>query len=111
MTSLLSNIASLHNIDEYKELMWTGSFDDYLALVKDNHSVVRSAYQRVYDMILSHGSEEYVDNKKKITAYNFFKDDQNGGVDAIFGLDISVMKLVNVLKSAAFCYGTEKRVI
>ena len=62
-------------------------------------------------MILSHGTEEYVDNKKKITRYHFFKDTAHGERDAIFGLDIPLMRLVNVLKSAAYGYGTEKRVL
>ena len=47
------------------------------------------------------GQEEYIDNKKKLVRYNFFKDEQHGGRDAIFGLDIPLMRLVNVLKAAA----------
>jgi serine protein kinase len=43
--------------------------------------------------------------------FNFFKDAQHGGQDAIFGLDIPLMRLVSVLKSAAEHYGTERRVI
>ena len=35
----------------------------------------------------------------------------NGGADAIFGLDIPLMRLVHVLKAAAEGYGPEKRVI
>ena len=62
-------------------------------------------------MILSYGQEEYIDNKKKLIRYNFFKDEQHGGRDAVYGLDIPLMKLVNVFKSAAQRYGTEKRVI
>jgi len=63
--------------------------------------VTRTAYQRVYDMILSYGQEEYLDNKKRLTRFTFFKDEQHGGQDAIFGLDISLMRLVSVFKSAA----------
>src|SRR5712692_5791946 len=33
------------------------------------------------------------------------------GVEGVFGLDIPLMKLVNVFKSAAQHYGTEKRVL
>src|SRR5204862_3974625 len=47
----------------------------------------------------------------KLIRYNFFKDEQHGGKDAIFGLDIPLMRLVNVFKSAAQRYGTERRVI
>ena len=62
-------------------------------------------------MILSHGKTEYIDNKKKLIRYHFFCDERFGGRDAIFGLDVPLMKLVNVFKSAAQGYGTEKRVI
>jgi serine protein kinase len=73
--------------------------------------VTRNAYQRAYDMILSHGEEEYMDNKKKLVRFSFFRDEQSGGADAIYGLDIPLMRLMSVLKSAAQGYGTEKRVI
>ena len=33
-----------------------------------------TASSRIYDMILSYGTREYVDNKKKIVHYNFFDD-------------------------------------
>jgi serine protein kinase len=62
-------------------------------------------------MVLSYGSESYSDNKKKLIHYNFFDDPMEDGKDSIFGLDIPLMRLVNVLKSAALGYGTEKRVI
>ncbi|MEZ4399626.1 MAG: serine protein kinase [Kofleriaceae bacterium] len=109
--SLLGQIASLQNYDTYKELAWEGSFEDYLELVKQRPQVTRNAYQRLYDMVLSHGVEEYIDNKKKLVRYKFFKDDQHGGKDAIFGLDVPLMRLMNVLKSAAQGYGTERRII
>jgi serine protein kinase len=111
MEVLLRDIARLHNVLDYQDLMWTGTFEDYLRLVAKNPKVVRSAYQRMHDMVLSHGTTEYIDNKKKVIKYNFFDDAPSGGRDAVFGLDIPLMKLVNVLKSAAFAYGTEKRVI
>jgi serine protein kinase len=73
--------------------------------------VTRTAFQRVYDMFLSYGQEEYIDNKKRLIRYNFFKDEHHGGRDAIYGLDIPLMRLVSVFKSAAERYGTERRVI
>ena len=108
---LTSKIAALQNFREYEELNWNGSFEDYLKIVRENPKVTRTAFQRVYDMVLSYGQEEYIDNKKKLIRYNFFKDEQHGGRDAVYGLDIPLMKLVNVFKSAAQRYGSEKRVI
>ncbi len=110
-TAWTSKIAALQNKKEYAELNWEGSFDDYLNLVRGNPRITRTAYQRVYDMILSHGKTEYIDNKKRLVRYHFFSDEKNGGRDAVFGLDVPLMKLVNVFKAAAHQYGAEKRVI
>jgi serine protein kinase len=99
------------NESTFAERNWVGTFDEYIQLVKDNPQVTRNSFQRMYDMIMGYGTEEYIDCKKKITRYKFFDDEENGGQDGVFGLDISLMKLVNVLRSAALGYGTEKRVI
>src|SRR5271154_2390151 len=109
--SWVSRIAKLQDSKSYAELTWEGSFEDYLNIVRNNPKVTRTAFQRIYDMILSHGKSEYIDNKKKLIRYHFFSDERFGGRDAIFGLDVPLMKLVNVFKSAAQGYGTEKRVI
>jgi serine protein kinase len=111
MSNWSDKIAALQDKKEYAELNWEGSFDEYLEIVRQNPRVTRNAYQRLYDMILSHGKTEYMDNKKKLIRYHFFSDETNGGRDAVFGLDVPLMKLVNVFKSAALGYGTEKRVI
>lgn len=85
--------------------------EDYLRLIKDNPKVTRNAFQRMYDMIVERGTEDYIEFKKPITRYKFFNDPDNDGRDAVFGADVPLMKLVNVLRSAALGYGTEKRVI
>ena len=90
---------------------WTGTFQEYLDLVKSKPKISRNAYQRMFDMIVESGTEEYIDFKKQIIRYKFFDDKENNGKDAVFGLDVQLMKLVNVLKAAALGYGTEKRVI
>ncbi|RAL20155.1 serine protein kinase [Lujinxingia litoralis] len=109
--SLLHKIGRHHDIDEYRDLHWEGSFEAYLDLVREDTRITRNAYQRIFDMVMSYGTEEYIDNKKKIVRYNFFKDEISGGADAIYGLDIPLMRLVNVFKAAANEYGTEKRII
>ncbi|HEX4923029.1 MAG TPA: serine protein kinase [Bdellovibrionales bacterium] len=108
VNGLLKNLATAH---QYKELNWKGSFDDYVQLVKENPKVTRNAFQRLYDLILEQGTTEYVEFKKNITQYKFFADEKHDGADAVYGLDVQLMKLVNVFKSAAQGYGTEKRVI
>ncbi len=107
----LSNIAALQDVERFQQLHWTGTFEDYLEIVKKDPGVCRSAYQRVYDMVMSHGYREYMDFKKKVVHYNFFDDEGSGGKDAVFGIDIPMMKLVHVLKAGAYRYGPEKRVL
>ena len=94
-------------------LYWTGSFYDYLDQVSKNPLVLRNAFQRLYDMILSWGIEEEArgSGKKKIVRYKFFRDPIGGGVDAVFGIESSLNVLVNVMKSAADGYATDRRIL
>lgn len=108
---MVSRIANFQNYDQYRNLHWEGSFEDYLQIVRDKPQVARNAFQRLYDMILSYGEEEYIDNKKRLIKYPFFSDPIDHGKDAIFGLDISLMRLVHVLQAASQGYGPERRVI
>ncbi|MBT3181698.1 MAG: serine protein kinase [Deltaproteobacteria bacterium] len=108
---LMQMIASLHDVKSYQELSWEGSFADYLKIVQKNPKVADTAFKRLYDMILTYGFEEYTEYKKKITHYKFFEDPIDGGKDALYGLDLPLMKLVNVFRSAAMRYGTEKRIL
>jgi serine protein kinase len=109
--SIMGKARQVLDLDTYREQHWTGTFSDYLDLVKRDPRVTRTAFERIYDMILSYGTREYVDNKKKIVHYTFFDDPDHGGADGIYGLDIPLMKMVNIFKSAARRYGTERRVI
>jgi serine protein kinase len=96
---------------QYAELHWSGSFEDYLNMVIEHPQIARTAFQRMYDMIASYGSRQFKEYKKEITHWNFFDDPIENGKDAIFGLDVHLMKLVNTIKAAAAGYGPEKRVI
>lgn len=108
---LIKAIQGSDDIKNFKELNWRGSFMDYLAIFNKYPKVARSAFQRIYDMILSYGSEEYKEHKKKIVKFKFFEDPFESGKDAIYGLDLHLMKLVNVIKAASKNYGPEKRVL
>src|SRR5450755_3534768 len=110
-SSMVAQIAAMQDYDRYRDLAWEGSFEEYLTLVRERPQVTRNAFQRVYDMVISYGTEEYIDNKKKLVRYNFFRDEIDEGKDAVFGLDIPLMRLMNVLKAASEGYGPEKRVI
>lgn len=108
---LRSIITAVSDRTKDQDLTWSGTMADYLNKVKDDLTITRNAYQRLFDLIMEHGSKEYIDAKKLMVHYNFFDDEVNGGKDAVFGLDIPLMKLVNVLKSASLGYGAEKRVL
>lgn len=91
-------ISNWQNSNDRVNAHWSGTFDEYLQLIKQNPKSTRNAYQRMYDMIMEAGTEEYVDFKKQVVRYKFFDDAASNGKDAVFGLDIALMKLVNVLK-------------
>src|SRR3954454_19431232 len=109
--SILSNIREQLNLPEYHKIHWEGSFEEYLDIVQRHPEVTRTAYQRLYDMIMSHGVEEGYEFKEKVTRYRFFTDYATRHGDGIFGIDRSLQQLVNAFKSAAKGYGTERRVL
>ena len=97
--------------ETFKSQHWQGSFADYLKIVEANPLVLRSAHQRVYDMVLSYGVEEIERDRVKITRYKFFDDPIGDGEDGLYGLERPMMNLMNVLKAAAHGYGPEHRVL
>jgi serine protein kinase len=96
---------------KFHQQHWEGSFDDYLAIVAENPAVARNAFQRLYDMVVSYGSERYRLFKKDLVRYHFFSDPFEHGADGIFGLDEQLMQLVDVFKSAAEGYGSDRRIL
>ncbi len=109
--SLMSYLGQLQDRKHFQQLNWHGTFAEYLDLVASDPTVTRNAFQRIYDMVISYGTEEFIDAKKRLIRYKFFSDDSFDGDDAIFGLEIPLMRLVNFFKGAAKGYGTEKRVL
>src|SRR5262245_45520442 len=109
--AILDSIRQHLNLPEYQKIHWEGAFEEYLDIVARHPEVTRTAYQRLYDMIISHGTEEVFEHKEKIIRYKFFTEYAVRHGDGIFGLDRSLMQLVNAFKSAAKGYGTERRVL
>jgi serine protein kinase len=104
-------IRERQNTALYHDLHWEGTLQDYLRLVQQNPLVARGAFQRIYDMLSSFGVEKRTEYKKEILHYRFFDDPLGGGRDAIFGLDVPLMKFVQILKAGAMGYGPERRVL
>jgi serine protein kinase len=109
--SLMQMLGEIQDRKQFQTLNWRGTFAEYLDLVASDPRVTRNAFQRIYDMIMSYGTEEFIDAKKRLIRYKFFSDESFDGDDAIFGLEIPLMRLVNFFKGAAKGYGTEKRVL
>lgn len=108
---ILGRISERQNPEAYRQEHWQGTFDEYLDIVRKDAKVTRTAYQRLYDMILSYGTYPIEGSKEGLIRYRFFDDPENDGRDAIFGLTRTLMDIVNVFKSAALKYGSERRVL
>lgn len=109
--AILDNLRTQIDLTDFRKLHWEGSFADYLNIVVEQPNVTRTSYQRLYDMILAHGTEDIYENKDKLTRFKFFTEFATRHADGIYGLDRPLMQLVNTFKSAALGYGTERRVI
>src|SRR5439155_5317677 len=108
---LLSLIDRKIDVSNFREQHWEGTFWEYLDIVTETPTVSRNSFQRVYDMILSYGSEMTTQFKQELVRYRFFADPVDNGSDAIYGLEKPLMQLVDFFKSAAQGYGTERRIL
>src|SRR6476620_6144159 len=108
---IISLVAERQDLDQFRRKNWEGTFEEYLDLTRREPRVTRNAFERVYDMIMSYGTEAYESFRERHVRYNFFSDPDDHGKDAVFGLDDTLGMLVNAFKSAAQGYGIEKRVL
>jgi serine protein kinase len=109
--AIIDLVARHQDLEQFRRKNWVGTFEEYLDIVRERPQAARNAFQRVYDMIMSYGTREYEEAREKRVSYNFFNDPDDGGKDAVFGLDQALAALVNAFKSAAAGYGIEKRVL
>lgn len=105
--SKLEQVAQKFNKTEYAAINEEMSFQEYLEKCYENPKLVRTAYQRLYDMVVSKGTNEIERYRNILTHYNFFDD-----LDIpIFGLEETLDRLMKHIKGAAGFYGTEKRIL
>jgi serine protein kinase len=109
--SIISFVAESQDLEQFRKKNWEGSFEAYLDLVRQEPKITRNAFERVYDMVMSAGTETFEHARERHTHYRFFDDLDQEGADAVFGLEDSLVALVNAFKSAAQGYGIEKRVL
>src|SRR5262245_48121196 len=108
---IIALVAQRQDCEQFRRKNWVGTFAEYLDIVRQRPEVTRTAYQRIYDMILSYGVDVTETGREKHTHYRFFSDPDNEGRDAVYGLDGALNHLVNVLKSAAAGFGIARRVL
>lgn len=86
---------------ESERLAWSGTFADYIELLRRDPTPAMTAHARVYDMIMAQGVEEIGDRKR----YKFFENE-------IYGLDRTIEKLVEeYFHSAARRLDVRKRIL
>jgi len=86
---------------EKQKLAWTGTFAEYIELVRQNPGLAKPAHTRVYEMIASQG----IDDESVQKSYKFFNQE-------MFGLDRSIEKLVEeYFHSAARRLDVRKRIL
>lgn len=83
---------------------WRGTLLDYLEIVKENPKVAALSHQRIYDMIVRHGTTEVdaesdprikrIFGDRPVRIYNFFKDE-------FFGMERTLEKIVRYFHAAA----------
>jgi serine protein kinase len=84
---------------------WSGRFIQYLELLKDDKTIVKLAHERLYDIIMHHGSKPVTetDDPKKL---RLFKGDDKTRVYGafekdFFGIETSLSQIVRYFNSAA----------
>jgi serine protein kinase len=103
----LSELTKSFNREKFRALNEEMSFDEYLNRVWEYPKTIRTAYQRLYDMIMAGGTSQYTRYRKTYNKYHFFDSPEI----PIFGLDDTLDQLVKFVRGAAGGYGTEKRIL
>ena len=105
--SVLDKVSAEFDTQTFLTLHEEMSFSDYLEQAYADPKLIRTAYQRIYDMIMSAGTKEFKKYRKTWTDYNFFHDSEI----PIFGLHRTTNDLVKFIRGAAGGYGTERRIL
>lgn len=103
----LQRLSSKFDREKFRKINEEMSFSDYLNLVYERPRLARTAYQYLYDMIVSKGSRKIERYRKTYIRYNFFESSEM----PIFGLDETLHQIVQFFKGAAGGYGPDRRVL
>lgn len=106
-TISLADLASKFDTQQFQMLHEEMTYSEYIEKVVANPKLARSAYQRIYDMIVEEGHDKVSRFKRTYNHWKFFDDSEI----PIFGLEDTLSSLVKFIRGAAGGYGTEKRVL
>jgi len=109
-SSIFDLVQTATHSESFRELNWEGNFSEYLDLVEANPKVARNAWQRLLDMIESHGVDTPADADGS-KRWRLFDDPFTGGQDAVYGLDEPLSALVDVVRAGARGLGPERRIL
>ena len=107
---LFEMVEQQHSQESHAALQWEGSLDEYLQRVELTPRMARNAWQRMLEMIESHGMEP-VEGRRRAKRWHLFSDPFSEGRDAIYGLDGPLTELVNVIRAGARGLGPERRIL
>lgn len=107
MKDTLQRLSSKFDREKFRRINEEISFAEYLDLVYERPRLARTAYQYLYDMIVSRGSRKIERYRKTYIRYNFFDSSEM----PIFGLDETLHQIVQFFKGAAGGYGPDRRVL
>lgn len=105
----LNALSHLWDKKEYEKLNTEMSVDEYVDFAYEKPSLLRSAYQRLYDCIISSGTSTFERYRKTFVHYNFF--DKVADDLSIYGLEENLMELVKAIRGAAGWYGPDRRLL
>lgn len=103
--SVVDRYRSNYDKDKFALLHEEMSFTDYLDKCMEKPTLIRNAYQYIYDMVIEEGVSTFQRYRKTYKRYNFF----TNGRTKVYGLEEPLDSIVNYLEGAAGAYGTQKR--
>jgi len=107
---LLELVARRCDRGTHAALHWEGGFHEYLELLAEDPGPARNAWQRLLDMVESHGC--VAPTKPGVPRrWNLFDDPFDRGRDAVYGLDGPLEELVQTIRAGAQDLGPERRIL
>lgn len=112
MAEIHPGILSRVSVSPAPDLSWTGSLEEYFGKIIEYPKTVRTAHERLYDAITSHGFDKYRRYREEVIHWRIFDDPFDPDHrHAVYGqnVDLALMRFVNVIRAAALRLGQEYR--